>query len=562
MPSTTTAAPGASEQKWLNGGGHAVCRSVIEDGICVSGAPPALKTVNMRKLRKNSKVLSSCEASDDDDDDGHGTMSCAQQCCAMCGTEPLCRSWSFDQQKNCHLYHYAAERIIRTAGLLCAFGEMPVPSTGLGTTPRPRHKANRFHAAILSSTYTPSLRLQAKRAALQVSDVCDELRESYHDDLMDGGKRELPRACRRASKVRAEFEVSHTHSSVRAHAAPAAAKFDKIFRGTCTGKNGKPSMCGKACPASLRNMCRAVVPAGCMECAMRKGITTDPKLGCDHKHAQYVCSVLATAAVSAIRRSAAKAVYAQPAFKPSGGFESTYGEMAACVLDKAEMAIDVAYLMATCQKYDLLLPSRCYANVADDLPRHLRLCCVGNEKQAHEGSVALCKKAVLPAINLLEKFVRPRYAKCVKNPATCDPMREAKLQCYRIFREFAHAKKIDPHISFVGFFFQEPKTSHACLQLLRSPELPLLDVFEHLTAAATKLYHTASSSTKTKENRDMTPVASRLLGLCTGADLAAAVFLLGDKIGEGDGARSACAAMLVSFMNPHDPDLGNDYDER
>ena len=60
----------------------------------------------------------------------------------------------------------------------------------------------------------------------------------------------------------------------------------------------------------------------------------------------------------------------------------------------------------------------------------------------------------------------------------------------------------------------------------------------------------------------MTPVASRLLGLCTGADLASAVFLLGDKIGEGDGARSACAAMLVSFMNPHDPDLGNDYDER
>ena len=101
MPSTTTAAPGASEQKWLNGGGHAVCRSVIEDGICVSGSPPALKTVNMRKLRKNSKVLSSCEAYDDDDDEGHGTMSCAQQCCAMCGTEPLCRSWSFDQQKNC-----------------------------------------------------------------------------------------------------------------------------------------------------------------------------------------------------------------------------------------------------------------------------------------------------------------------------------------------------------------------------------------------------------------------------------------------------------------------------
>ena len=136
------------------------------------------------------------------------------------------------------------------------------------------------------------------------------------------------------------------------------------------------------------------------------------------------------------------------------------------------------------------------------------------------------------------------------------------MQCYRIFREFSHAKKIDPHVSFVGFFFQEQKTSHACLQLLRSPGLPLLGVFEHLTAAATKLYHAASSDTKAKDNRDMTPVASRLLRLCTGADLAAAVFLLGDKIGEDDGARSACAAMLVSFMNPNDPDLGNDYDER
>ena len=62
--------------------------------------------------------------------------------------------------------------------------------------------------------------------------------------------------------------------------------------------------------------------------------------------------------------------------------------------------------------------------------------------------------------------------------------------------------------------------------------------------------------------QDVTPIARRLLGLCTGADLAEAVFLLGDKLGHGDGARDACAAMIVSFLNPKDPDIGNEYDER
>lgn len=92
------------------------------------------------------------------------------------------------------------------------------------------------------------------------------------------------------------------------------------------------------------------------------------------------------------------------------------------------------------------------------------------------------------------------------------------------------------------------------MALVRSPSVPLLELFNSLVGASHTLYTESAIA-----QSDMTKVAKKLLTLCKGADLAAQVFALGDTL---KGPDDACAAQVVSFLNPHDPDLANPDDQR
>ena len=127
---------------------------------------------------------------------------------------------------------------------------------------------------------------------------------------------------------------------------------------------------------------------------------------------------------------------ARKEFVPKGGFRSVYGEMGACVLDKAELLVDIVYMMATCKSYDAYRGSECYQGTVTDFVSHLRMCCASNAKDGGTESAADCKKLLLPVISKAASSIEPLFAKCVQDSSACAPLHSALLDCYEMFDEW------------------------------------------------------------------------------------------------------------------------------
>ena len=64
-------------------------------------------------------------------------------------------------------------------------------------------------------------------------------------------------------------------------------------------------------------------------------------------------------------------------YEPTGGFPTSFGEQAACVLDKAEAVIDLVPAMFYCKEFNEKVGDPCYMHSISHLVGHLEQCCEG-----------------------------------------------------------------------------------------------------------------------------------------------------------------------------------------
>lgn len=311
-------------------------------------------------------------------------------------------------------------------------------------------------------------------------------------------------------------------------------------------RSGGP--CGKHCKQRLRRECwdtprhpeganselvgvnvRSEEPQAynCIECAIKKQVASDTAnrldLRCPTAYLQQQCQHWDTARRWELQRKKEGIVVARKEFVPKGGFSSVYGEMGACVLDKAELLVDIVYQMATCKSYDNYRGSECYEGTAQDFVGHLRMCCAGNTKDGGTESAADCKKLLLPVVGRVTRSVTPLFNKCARDSSKCAPLHSALLDCYEMFDGWKQrnterstgvkfgmglqawdstAKEESPFDQF--FFTEQESEEHTleskqqqgaakdggrrllkrreCLSLLQSEEVPVLPVFRDMVS--------------------------------------------------------------------------------
>jgi hypothetical protein len=114
-------------------------------------------------------------------------------------------------------------------------------------------------------------------------------------------------------------------------------------------------------------------------------------------------------------------------YRPQGGFETAYGEIAGCLLGKVE---DLALMfadMVTCKRFTFGKQraggaQRCWGYAGDDLAKRVRQCCSGFEKLVIGAHAEMrCKKAVLHAVTLIFAYVKPPFDSCVSEAALGAP---------------------------------------------------------------------------------------------------------------------------------------------
>ena len=200
--------------------------------------------------------------------------------------------------------------------------------------------------------------------------------------------------------------------------------------GSCAG-----APCGVRCAQDLHARCRHHdSAAACADCASTFGIVDGDK--CPPAHALFVCRHLVLAQKAAkirrARHSARNALYTQPAFRPRGGFASTFGEMGACLLDKAEVLLDLAFLLGTCTEYVRFRGAACYTRDALDWFQNVGWCCDGNERSTHETATLACHRATDGLLATARKALLPRWSKCSASYQHCNDMRGGALACTRV----------------------------------------------------------------------------------------------------------------------------------
>ena len=132
----------------------------------------------------------------------------------------------------------------------------------------------------------------------------------------------------------------------------------------------------------------------------------------------------------------------------TAGFSSVFGEIGACILDKAQVLLDIALLMSTCTEYVGFRGAECFKNDAQDFVANLRFCCEGdsdtyaarsggrsnratrkNVHHVHEMATRSCYRAITPALQLLENRLIPRWEKCKGSFTNCVGLHRSLEQC-------------------------------------------------------------------------------------------------------------------------------------
>ena len=102
-------------------------------------------------------------------------------------------------------------------------------------------------------------------------------------------------------------------------------------------------------------------------------------------------------------------LYAPREFRPQDGYRTAYGEMGACVLDKAMRVIEVLHSLHVCTKFDQPVGGACSQTVVRDLVSDMSACCAGNEHAVLGEADELCKEAIEPWIGGMNAKVEPYF---------------------------------------------------------------------------------------------------------------------------------------------------------
>jgi hypothetical protein len=130
-------------------------------------------------------------------------------------------------------------------------------------------------------------------------------------------------------------------------------------------------------------------------------------------------------------------------FRPPAGFDSPFGEMGACVLDKAQDFLAAVTVMGRCFSFSEMAQvaapytTVCPRDIADQLLANLHTCCLGFETvPSARRQEAMCKKLLGPSCAAVGGFVS-QFQNCTRDPSRCHPFRQEYRRCdRRITNEF------------------------------------------------------------------------------------------------------------------------------
>ena len=132
--------------------------------------------------------------------------------------------------------------------------------------------------------------------------------------------------------------------------------------------------------------------------------------------------------------SASSHGFTPAAFTPHAGFTTSFGEQAACVLDKAEAVIDLVPATFLCTKFSAQVGDPCYAESIKHLIHHTEMCCEGREHFVLWKSDVKCGELIAGMTQHLQDWINPVWTKCVKN-GDADACKELKTEAQ--FNKFA-----------------------------------------------------------------------------------------------------------------------------
>ena len=510
-------------------------KHAVAKGPCY--AEPSLGN-NLKKI----SMRTTCMNDDDDDSDGM----CAGLCCRHCNQHDLdsrdfsCTHWQLDQYGYCVLYSKNDNGLAKP---LHAHGQQQC-----------------YHGVRVPDPALQFLAAHPPPKALVHVGASEEHSEGA--PTWNPGKGE--------GEQQANIDTSWMDNE----------------RGDC---DGHP--CGVKCPEQLHGSCKLEDWQGCVQCARDHGFE-DSEL-CSRPHIEFVCQNLATAMVADKQRtSKGLRPYAEPDLRPFEGFRSSFGEMGACILDKAELLLSIIYQMATCTRYEQWHGSGCYEKQADVFVQQLRLCCAGNQKLANQISVTACNKAVLPFAATFLKGLKPTFDRCVKEPAhdSCVFLNHGIKACYKLMdawrvhrpRQFRSEEERSQHFEhWASEHYNDHEADEIkCRGLFLGAAQPgnsgpkVVVMFRALVHAATSLYALDGWSDKdgskfgkaNPEVRDVTGRAMSLMRLCASTQTTTTTSApdTDDHVEEHDGRASQdamCALRLATRIAPLDIDRGNAWEE-
>ena len=198
----------------------------------------------------------------------------------------------------------------------------------------------------------------------------------------------------------------------------------------------------------LKTWCADVDPDNCRACAVRKHLELSSQDDGDNMRldkcasikVSYLCDNMGVALNQQVERWKRRTAYVQPLFRPKGGFHTAYGEMAACVLGKAEAVLDTLYSMTHCSEDQWTdeKGSDCYVNTVRDLNKDIGQCCAGYEHIVLFEMEATCDAAVLPLLDPIRQFLKPAWVMAQRHPDVIDPVRKKYDKCMKEAMKFPH----------------------------------------------------------------------------------------------------------------------------
>jgi len=200
-----------------------------------------------------------------------------------------------------------------------------------------------------------------------------------------------------------------------------------------------------------------------------------------------------------------KGLFTLPELTPKGGFQSSQGETAACILDKAGQLVDAVHSLAHCQKWGSKT-GLCYTNRPQEILQHLRMCCIGGEFIQLGPDEIKCKKAVVPLQKLMVKEILPLWTTCVSTPdaPTCTAIRNATPGFHHCIRKTPIWNKKN---LMVGVKQKLTASDPACAHSTQTYFRPILSAYRTFVTTAQELFN--------KDKKDASEVATKLMSDCS-----------------------------------------------